>query len=514
METHTVAQQSARSSALLFAGNITATGLLTISSILIARLLGPVGYGEYTLVLQIPNLFVVFVGFGVNIALTRYSAFLLSRGELERARRITTSAVTFLLIAGALLTVACLMSATILSSFLISRPGLAGIVAWASAFILGQTALQAGTAALIGWDRPGRAGAVTIVQAALKLILSVGLLVAGFGLFGAIAGHVVMALAAGVVSLVFVYRLGMSRVGGLSSMWRDTSELLRFSIPVYIGNSIAGIASLYIFFTLANVAPNSTVGYFQAAYNFTMAISLPASSIASALLPAFSTISEGTRDALKYSVKYVGYILAPVPFFLIVTARPVFQIFYSPVYSAGIPYLQLLAAAFVPVVLGTTVLPTFVTGLGRTRTLLILSVISAAPIFVLGPIFSYALRLGVPGLVACIGFSHLALAIAGWVSAKSLGHQLDLRSAGLILLSASAAAAAGWIPSLLALPSLEVLVLQFVVFAAVYATLVPMVRALELSDIETLTVLGGELGWFGVPLRAVLKYQKRVLTLL
>ncbi len=50
------------------------TIILAIASIMIARLLGPSDYGLYSIALIIPSLMLMFTDFGVDSALTKFSA--------------------------------------------------------------------------------------------------------------------------------------------------------------------------------------------------------------------------------------------------------------------------------------------------------------------------------------------------------------------------------------------------------------------------------------------------------
>ena len=67
-----VAVSSLKGSIFLFAGNLAATIIGAITSILIARLLGPDGYGLYTLVLTPASFLLLFSGFGVGAAAVKY----------------------------------------------------------------------------------------------------------------------------------------------------------------------------------------------------------------------------------------------------------------------------------------------------------------------------------------------------------------------------------------------------------------------------------------------------------
>src|SRR5207237_2480291 len=82
-----VARRSASGSFILFAGNIISAAILTVTVIVVTRLLGPAGTGAYTLLLVFPNLLQSFVGLGINTGITRYAALHLSKGEPDVARR-------------------------------------------------------------------------------------------------------------------------------------------------------------------------------------------------------------------------------------------------------------------------------------------------------------------------------------------------------------------------------------------------------------------------------------------
>jgi O-antigen/teichoic acid export membrane protein len=69
-----IAEESARGSFSLIAGTAASTVIGAIAVIIIARLLGPAGYGLYTLSFVLPALFVSIADFGVSPALSRQAA--------------------------------------------------------------------------------------------------------------------------------------------------------------------------------------------------------------------------------------------------------------------------------------------------------------------------------------------------------------------------------------------------------------------------------------------------------
>ncbi len=83
-----IAGTAARGGLFLFAGNTASTAILAIGVIVVARLLGPLNYGLYTLTVTIPVLLVALGDLGMNYALVRLPARLRAQGEQVRANRL------------------------------------------------------------------------------------------------------------------------------------------------------------------------------------------------------------------------------------------------------------------------------------------------------------------------------------------------------------------------------------------------------------------------------------------
>ena len=412
-----VARKSAQGSIVLFAGNLTATIGQTVASILIARLLGPGSYGSYSLALVIPSIFQLFVSLGVNTAVTRFVAYHVSRNENEEAKRFAESALLLTLFSGIVLSGVCYLSATALSQYVFHRAYLAQYVELASAIVCGQALLNTAIAAAIGWNAMGQASFANIAQALIKLLLSPLLIVAGFGLFGAVAGQTAAAVLGAVVAvgILYAYRIGSSRVGwqGLTS---DAKQMMSYGLPAYSAGILSGLWPYYVSIVLAAVASNVVIGYYQAAYNFTVAISLLSGAAGSALFPAFTSLHRGEGDlptAFRLAVKYVGYVTIPVVFLLAATARQLMVLFYGHSYGAGAPILEILAVSAAPVLLGLTVLPSFFNGIARTRLTLLMVGVGAVVLFVSAPMLAITLNLGVDGVIYGLLLSNLVTCVAG-----------------------------------------------------------------------------------------------------
>jgi O-antigen/teichoic acid export membrane protein len=312
------------------------------------------------------------------------------------------------------------------------------------------------------------------------------------------------------VGILYGSKIGSSsvRLGTLAS---DARQMMSYGLPAFTGTVLSGIWPFYLSGVLATVATDAVIGYYQAASNFTIAISLLSSAAASALFPAFTSLHGGKGDlptAFKLAVKYVGYVTIPVIFVLAATAKQLMVLFYGQPFGAGTNYLVALAVSATPVLLGLTVLPAFFNGIARTRLTLLMVGIGAIVLFAAAPILAITLNLGVYGLIYGLLLSNLITSIVGlflfrvvfssWVGLQAAASTLvaGVISYGLCLL----------VPSLSS--NLLILVIKLAIFTAAYLTLAPLLRAVRYGDLETLEVALGEMPVLGRLIHIIIAYEK------
>jgi O-antigen/teichoic acid export membrane protein len=514
-----IAQRSASGSVILFIGGFFQTLIAAVGIIIVARLLGPAGYGVYTLSLVLPGIIQIFLGLGVDVAVTRYAAYYVSIGKPDEAKRFSRNGFLFLILVGILLSVVNYLVAGVFSAQILHREDITYFVQVASFVTMGQAFFQAAVSALIGWNSMKVVGASQTLQAVLKASISIGLVLAGFGVLGAVVGFgASYVLAGGLATLaLYVIRFRGRQKGDLRAFANDVKMMARYGLPLYVGSLLSGVASYYVFIIIASVASNAVVGLYAAANNLTTPFSLAATAIASALLPAFASLDGTGGDiaaGLRYAVKYVAYICTPIDTFFIPAAVLLLNLLYTSRYSSGAIYLQLLSIASLPVVLGGTVISTFFEGVGRTRLAMYATVLSAAVTFVLAPFFGLVLGLGVPGLIFATLLSFIIYAVTGLaLAARYLKVSIDYRSASGIFAASLVAAAAALSITLIHVPEIVGLALQLVVFPVVYMVAVPFLKGIDQSDIIRLETLVAGLGPLALVARPLLRFERAVLKL-
>jgi len=508
-----IAKESARGAFLLLVGNLLSTAILAVAVIVVARLLGPAGYGAYSLVLVLPALLITMIDLGITTSITRSSANYLARGEIAVARRVTRNGIIFVLILGGIATIVCYGGAGLFANLVFHRPELTPYIQIGSFFVLAQTLFNSVHSALLGWKSLGVVGASSILQSVLKLAISASLIVGGFAIYGAVVGQAASYLVTAVVIGLFLAIKKLSGPStGPSQFFADAKGLLTYGFPIYIGSLASTISTQYLTILVALVATNAVIGFYQTALNMTASFTVVASAVTTALLPAFASLHGAKGDlklAFSYSTKYVAYSIVPIILFVAVASNSMVEVLFGPAYSASGPFLTYLAIAFLPIALGYSLVPNFFNGIGRSRLGMSVLLVSALTLIVTAPIMVEVLDLGVPGLILAQLLSNLAGALCGlYLASHYLKFGVDLRAVGSILLSSIVAAIAAYSISHLGLPTLLALISELLAFLVVYLTAVPILKGLKGDDITRLEIVAEGLGIARRVFGPILRYER------
>jgi len=186
-ELFSVAEDSARGSFFLVSGTALSTVVMAISTILVGRLIGSELYGKYTLALVIPSLLLLFVDLGINQGIIKFTASLRLKGETHRVAKIIKHGLMIKAITGAVLFLINFMFADVLASVLLQRPDMAFYVRIVSISMLFQVIYSTVSSAFVGLDKTEYSALAANVQAFAKAIISISLVLLGFGVVGALA---------------------------------------------------------------------------------------------------------------------------------------------------------------------------------------------------------------------------------------------------------------------------------------------------------------------------------------
>jgi O-antigen/teichoic acid export membrane protein len=518
-ELTTIAQKAARGGVFLFVGFTSSTVILAVGIIIVARLLGPFSYGLYTLALVIPTLFISLSDMGMNFALVRLPARLSAEGHAARANRLIRLGFMLKLAFSVVFSLVCYVASTMISTNVLNRPELAPLLRVASLIIVFQSIFDAASSSFIGQDRMQYSASIRIMQSILKCTLGPAFILIGLGVTGAIWGYVLALAAAGLTGAAILFTRhtrSANQTNGLAST--EVRALLGYGLPLYFASILGVFLTQYQSIVLAHLASNVEIGNFGATWNFTLLMTILIYPITTPMFPMFSKIDPKIQRTdlsrgFVLAVKYTSLFMIPASVAVMVFSRNLIYLTLGSGYTLAPQYLMLLAAFYLLVAISDPVIPTFLSGIADTGTVLRMNVVTLGVYLPLGPVLAWLW--GPFGLLIAyilsnaIGDIYALRQISGKYDARP-----DLRASGRIILAAFGAA----LPALglIRLDGAGVGVVNLAVggllYMFVYLTLAPVLRAVDKQDILNLRTLLSNTRIVATFLNPVFKYELKLLS--
>ena len=345
---------SAKGGVHLLWGLVVSTIISAVGAIFIARLLGADSYGLYSVALVAPNLIATFRDWGVSTAIVKYSAEYNCENSPEKVRSIFVSGLFFELAGGILLSILSFALAGPLAHNL-NRPTIVPLIQVSSFLILTTALVNTATAAFTGMEIMHLNSIMLIIQSILKTALIIALVLFGLGAFGAVEGYTIASLFAGLAGAILiwtVYRNLKKTVNTKLNIIATTKMMLKYGLPLSIGQMIGGFSTVFYSYVLAFFVTNNVpIGNYTVALNFVVLINFVATPITTMLFPAFSKLNaEKDKEALKnvfqYSVKYSSLIVLPVAGLIIALSEPAVTTLFADKYALAPLFLALSSFIF------------------------------------------------------------------------------------------------------------------------------------------------------------------------
>ena len=512
-----IAENTMRGGFFLFAGNVLSTMILAIGSIIVARLLGPENYGLYSLALVVPSILVGLIDLGVSSAMTRFSAKLRVEGKNTHAARILRIGFFFKLLLGVSMSVVCFVFSDSLATIILDRSEMAFLVRLASPLILFQAILEVSYSAFIGLDAMKSNALVMNLQSTVKTILSPSLIIVGFGVIGALIGHISGYIAADLTGSFLLFkhyrRLGKSSHNGSS----DTLKvMLSYGLPLYFSALLFLFLGQYRNIILAYYASDIEIGNFNVAVILSSTVNILVFPL-SVLFPAFSRLNPNTSSlekTFKLSVKYTAMAIVPASILVTITSRELVQTFYGQRYDSAPFFLSLYILTFLCSGLGSMVLGHLLNGLGETKTMFKANLIGALTLIPLA-LLSMMFR-GVPGLIVALLISSISsLAYQLFIIAKKFNLRIDAKSSLKIYLAALLSA----MPLLIFLQlsplgGLLNLLLGGTLYLATFLTIAPITKAVTKEDLINLRTILNRITFLHFLTELVFNYEEAIFNLI
>jgi len=511
-----ITADSAKGSFFLISGTAMSTVILAITSIIVARFLGPELYGQYNLSLVIPNLLFLIADLGISQGIIKFTANFNLRAETNRIAGIVKNLLMVKALIGAAIFLVNYVFADVFASFFFQRPELAPYIRIGSTAVLFQVMYTTAISLFVGLDKTQYNALATNIQSIAKGIFSVLLIVLGFGLAGALAGHVIGYVAATVFGILVFIPIIRKRDNSIekSSTVGDLKLMISYSVPLYIAILLAGFAPFYQSVVLAVFTTDVAIGNYRAAANFLALLAIISGPITTALLPAFSKLDSSPKQKIKaffkLANKYTALIIVPATILIMTLSEEIVQAVYGSTYTLASAFLTTFCLTYLLVGIGYLTLPSLYNGLGDTKTTLKMGMVTFGVLLILSPLLTKFFS--VQGLIIAAIAATAAGTTYGTILARK---KLQIEFAGTAILKIYVLSA---VPSIV--PFLIVRLLPISVFFKiiiggsmymfVYLTLIPLTKTMTKPEVQKAIEIVQRIRFLKLLLIPILKYQQKL----
>jgi O-antigen/teichoic acid export membrane protein len=517
-----VAKVSAKGGFSLLWGVVVSAVVSAVGLIVLARVLPPEEYGLYTIALAAPGLIGTFRDWGMNSAVTKYTAQYSAERKPQRVRRILLAGLVFEVILGLALSFLSLLLSGFIAADIFRRP-ITALIQVSSFTILAGAFSTAAQAAFVGWENMQPNSVMLVFQAFFRAILCPALVVLGFGASGAVVGYTVGLLGGGLVGVFLMFEIYDSLTEKDDSVeslrvWNTMKFMFRYGLPLSFSSIFNSFLAQFYNVLIAIYASNFLIGNYAVANNFAVLLTFFTTPIATMLFPAFSKLDrvkdkETLKIVFQSSVKYASLLVVPPTVAVMALAGPAVSALFGARYTSAPLFLALFVVNYLLTVLGVLSAGNLIAGQGETGLFLKLAIVNTVTGITLAVMLVPAF--GVTGLIVTTIFDGVpSLAISlHWIK-NHYDASVDWASSIKILVSSAASGVLAylvvWFVSLSSWPKL---ILGLAVFTAGFLFSVTVTQTLKKPDIDTLRLMTSDLGLFSRITDKILNVLERLASL-
>jgi len=492
---------SATGSFQLFIGRALSTVIMAVGAIIVGSFILEGEYGLYTIALIPATTMLLFQDWGVGTALIKYCAHYraVDKGKL---RKIIVAGLTFEVVTAIALTLLSLLMANFTASTIFGKPESVFLIALASLVILSTPLLGTTQSIFVGFERMDLNGFMLVCQAMTYLMCPL-LVYLGYGALGALLGYTFSIVATGIIAIIMLYffifrKLGPDKTSN-SDLSQTLKQLLHYGVPVAVASILGGIMLQFYYFMMGSFCDLAMIGNYRIATNFAVLLTFFTIPISTVLFPTFSKLDANKelhilKPVFTYSVKYTALLLVPATMALMVLSQPIITTIYGSKWFYAPSFLTLYVIPNLFSLFGSLSMGSLLTGLGETRMLMKLNILTlciGVPLaFALIPAFE------IVGVILCIVVSGVPSIFVGinWIW-KSFRTKADFRSSVKIFLASAIATMATYVfLNVFDAIAWITLTVGVILFLATYLLTAPLIGAINQTDINNLRSMFSGLG--------------------
>ncbi|MDG5817493.1 oligosaccharide flippase family protein [Natronococcus sp. A-GB7] len=338
----------ARQGSITFAGNVINGALGFAIVMLMTRFVSPSVYGLFVLATSVILFMQVFANLGLPLAIDYFVPQYLDNDEYGKAKGVIVQVTATVLVTSSLVALALALSAATFAEFFEEpalRVGLLllsvtiPMLAIYNVLLTSYYSIKKLQYRVIMRD---------LVRPIVRFTATAGLLLAGFGLLGLVAGYIVgLFVAITVGAAVFTYKAWdlLSRELELVA----PGPLVKYSVPLAMTSVVFVLMGHVDYFVLGFFLDSDDVGIYRVGYMLGSGLMI----IFNSLSPVFKPLIAESRDDIdlveqrfRIMARWIAGITLPVAIFLSLGASSFLAVLYTPQYAEATAVVALLAAAF------------------------------------------------------------------------------------------------------------------------------------------------------------------------
>ena len=296
-------------------------------------------------------------------ASVRFLAHYLAEGKTDKARSVVTRVLQLSLVTSVAMMTILFILAQELSVIFDSPIIILLLLPMCSALSIFYTQAQG---FLQGLQKMWMLALISMTYTVVHYIIALVLVYAGYGILGIVISWLFTLALTCFISLFLVIRKL-----GFSTQTHNLKPLLGFSFPIYISTIltlIVGWVDQIIVFPFMGL---EALGAYNLAVRASIVPKLVAVAIATSLFPKLAELHSrfgvgSLKDAFKVSTRYAAMLGFPLSMMVAMLAYPIIVLFATARFVAAVGPLAVMCIASLPMILGSSISPTFYT-LKRTK---------------------------------------------------------------------------------------------------------------------------------------------------
>ncbi len=511
-ETENLGIRTASTASFLISGRFIAIIISAAMFIIVARLLQPYDYGIYVLIMSAAGI-VSAIG---NPNIGPYLKEKIPSTRLnERAEAVGTALADALFLSigiGVLLLVMSVALGSLISTYILHTSNYETALYVGLTIILFSLIFSTFNDALLSVGNGAGAAAASILHSTVQAVLSITLVLAGYGIVGALLGFITGLFISSIFEIFLCnksYPLKFSLKGIISRLRQTLGFSKYLTASGFITGILTNLSTVYLGFI---VLP-STVGNYGISQKVLNAIDILVGSIALALIPMFSE-TKHMKDPnvqagklFNYSI-YLSLLFAtPLVVFITVFSHDLILLLFSSSYLGATVYMQLITMSlFASIVFtyGTN----YMIGIGEPKKVLKYAMLTG--IATLVSMIPLTIYFGVIGTIIAIFYiGNILPSVLYWNYISGHGPRFEKRKITTVMI---ANLIPGIILCAMAVSGLAP-ILALIIGAAIYFVLYPVlaakIKAIEKKDIDLMRKSGAKLPVIGVVLNSLLDYASK-----